>query len=199
MHKLNQYGLARNVALLVLFAAVLVGIIGYAVYNAREGGDTTSGQSNAIAPGDAVLRGTVAYLTQGPTDEVTGEQPTSATLAIGTEAAFQKWHEQAQKIAHEGTGEKPLTKATKPGSIDIKNTATGLVSERISDAKGMVVCIVRPEAVDYGAGSVDQYTLTTCKQLVKTGEIEVKLRLIGFGSNSIECEASACKDVVLGQ
>lgn len=179
---------------LIGFAAFSVSEISQEEAN-KKSVSRTSEKPRELEPDETRVTGKVTYYEQGPTDEVTGEKPGTATIAVGSQKAFLRWKAAAEANPPEGTEEKPLTKSTKPSEVEVKTTATGKLDVILNKNRD-IICLLYPQSVNWSSNDfIDIYGVFDCKRFIKTGEVKADIGLIGFGSNSIKCDdENACEE-----
>lgn len=203
---LKQSGFAHIVLVSVFLLAIAVVIATSLLLIQNKNKQDSPSQSNTSAPtpsssqpepaieeGKIRVYGEVTFARQGPTDNIVGYDPQSATLALLTEAQLRTW-QQNSPVSEDSFGQ--LREDTRPEGSQIIKTPVGsyeVVVERDSD----VLCLLQP------IGTLDrktEYDVHSCKKFVtKAKELKANIGLIGFGHNEISCEEPVCIPVQIAR
>lgn len=184
----------------VVFVLAVIGYAGWQLYMYRRAAIQQAGPSlstttpsTASEEGEIVVSGKVQLAQQGPTDEITGYKPTSATLAIGDEDSFTAWRNNPARKE----GGVVLSDTYKPSDIRISETEEGIYSVTLKRNTD-VICIVNPtvHSMTWDAPTNQTvYSFHGCKKFITAAaSVQADITLMAFGGKSIGCDRKVCRD-----
>lgn len=184
--KKSQSGFSAIEILGIILIVGLIILAGLYLYQAKNKQSTGT-----------LLYGTSTFTKQGPTDAAIGTEPASATVLIGAESSIRKAMkpvktEEGGVISYEATESDVQSSGSK-----IVETSEGDYKLRLKKGED-VICLVRqvseekePYETDNNkrADFVTKYILyDDCrKPSASQSKVKIDIRLIGFGSNRLEC------------